>query len=193
VKRWLPFLCVLLAAAAGGATVPESEPPPAEKARRFHRNRELVKVLVDGSLKLAKEDDPIERGGQCADLVSRLEAEVQRAVRDHDGFRTAELGGHLRRLLEHGVAANLIDGKKQEVHPESEGYKRMVGFGRRTLEVGEKLEASFRTLEGDLQQLNDPEQLEELRQALKGLSAGRAEILKCLPKDKDEKPEAIRD
>jgi hypothetical protein len=73
----------------------------------LQRDQELIETLVDSGLALAGQDDPLERAAQCNKLADSLAKEIRHAGVDRDGARVAELGRHLRVVLESGVADNL--------------------------------------------------------------------------------------
>jgi hypothetical protein len=82
-------------------------PSLAEQADQFKRNRDLVEALVDGGLRLAKQEDRVERARSCNSLAERLADEIRRAARRGEEYRAGELGRHLYSLLHEGVASNL--------------------------------------------------------------------------------------
>jgi hypothetical protein len=71
------------------------------------QNQDLIQILVDGGLQLAGERDPLKRAEYCTNLAGSLVREIEHAARGGEKDRAVELGGHLRDVLQLGVAPNL--------------------------------------------------------------------------------------
>ncbi len=71
------------------------------------RDRAVARTLVEGGLKLAGEDDPLQRTNYCNSLADMLAGEIKQAVQTDDAPRAAQLGEQMNLLLVQGVAANL--------------------------------------------------------------------------------------
>ena len=91
----------------GGAQAPRTGPTPAQKAQLFQRNYPLIEKLVDNSLKLTKQTDPLSRSENYRGTILELEQQIKTAVSDGDASRVAELTTHLRSLLNRGLLPNL--------------------------------------------------------------------------------------
>src|SRR5262249_51517560 len=108
VRSAAAFALALLVFTAGvGAEGPLRQPSAADQTQRFQRNQALIVALVHGGLHLAAEEDPIQRANHCNVVVKLFAVEMRQAADTHEAGRFAELGQHLRALLEDGVAANL--------------------------------------------------------------------------------------
>lgn len=171
MRHWLlPLNALVVAVVVVGAEPAALEPSSAaEKLRLFQRNRPLVEMLVEGGLKLAALDDPLERGACCAEVAQQLAEEVRQAARRHEGFRAAELGQHLHRLLEDGVAPNLQAAAGPDLHPESQGYRKLLA-------LSEQVDVVMQPLEEDLRRLTDPDAQEDVDRLRRALSESRAEV-----------------
>ena len=150
----------------------------AEKARRFHRNRDLVKNLVTGGLELANEEDPLERAAKCNGMAQRLADEIRLAATRREGFRAFELGEHLRLLLETGVAENL-KAVVSQLRPDSPG-ERERQREQKLRQVAEQAASVATPLEDQLQQTQDEKVRDDLQRAFRTIRAGREEVEKLL-------------
>lgn len=115
-----PFACILaygpglvLFGSAQPTPSVEQAPVPAEEARRFHRNFDLIESVVKNSMQLAVEEDPIRRAACCGNVARSLARAIEQASAEREGERAAELGQHLRAQLQRGVATNLTVAAEQ--------------------------------------------------------------------------------
>lgn len=185
MKRYLllmlpVFLVCAIAWADGPIPSPETE-----RALRLQRNLELVQALVDGSLQLAGEDDPLKRANYCSGMAEQLSKEIERATEGRDAPRVTELGKHLKAMLETGVATNL-NLARSGIPQGSVGEKKLF-------EVGIKASQTVDRLEEHLQKMVklEPETQAEMQQALDGMVEGREQIEKAVkptskPRDKSK-------
>jgi hypothetical protein len=163
-----------------GAPHPAPQLDAAARARFFERNRDLIQTLVEGGLRLAVTDDPLERAECCSGVAESLAAAIQQAARKQDGAHVAELGLHLRALLQTGVAANLSTARRQ-IPLGSMLEKNLREVRDRTAHLVEPLEEQ-------LLHLTDREYQQEIRYTLKALQVGRTEVENAL-----ESPMTLRD
>src|SRR5262249_47215762 len=94
------YVSVTLLFAALAALVGAQGPAtlaPADQARLLRRNQKLLEATVASSLDLSDKVSPLDRAGACNKLVKVWAGEVEQAVRDRDGARAAEMGGHLQK------------------------------------------------------------------------------------------------
>jgi hypothetical protein len=108
--RPLALLTAALGLALAGLALASQEGPgPAANPRisRVHKDLPLIEALVDSGLRLAAEDDPLQRAVACNALADRLAREVRRAAAVKDRSRASDLGHNLQDLLVRGVAGNL--------------------------------------------------------------------------------------
>jgi hypothetical protein len=148
-----------------------ASPAAVERARQFRRNRVLVEKLVQYSLYLAAEEEPLRRAGHCTDLAESMADEMQKSAQNKEGPRVLELGQHLNALLRYGVAANMnaVRGQAEVIPPESSLAKQLQ-------EVQERTKLAVGPLEQYLEQATDGGDRQELRAALKAVHDGRMEV-----------------
>jgi hypothetical protein len=105
MKRGLliSMLALALACLAGGKN-PDAAPL---RTQQFETNLPLIQELVENSIRLAAEDDPLKRAGYGNDLVERFSGEIRNATEKQNLDRALELGQHLHDLLAQGTAVNL--------------------------------------------------------------------------------------
>ncbi len=104
------YVSVTLLFAALAALVGAQGPTslaPADQAKLLRRNQKLLEATVASSLDLSDKVSPLDRAGACNKLVKVWAAAVEAAVLERDGARAAEMGGHLQRVADVGVAENL--------------------------------------------------------------------------------------
>ena len=87
--------------------VADATPADAARVKQLVRNRGIIQTLVDGGIRIAREDDVLHRADSCSDLAKGLAGEIRQAAVARDGDRAAEMGQHLRDLLQGGVARNI--------------------------------------------------------------------------------------
>ena len=51
-----------------------------DEVRRFQRNRDLIKAVVEGSLRLAEEQDRVSRASVCGDVARSMAEAIQKAA-----------------------------------------------------------------------------------------------------------------
>lgn len=145
--RYSLLLPIFVVALVAFAWADDAAPPSsAERARLFQRNKELVRKLVDGGLRLAAEDEPFKRAEYCNDLAALLAAEVHRSAANREGRRAAEMGGHLHSLLHDGVAG-ILNGPGRAIPPGSPGEKELRAIGERVELIAEEMERRFDLIE----------------------------------------------
>lgn len=138
-RLWpLPIAAIFLTTLAW-ADDPAPAPSDAERAQLFQRDRALIQVLVRGGLRLAAEEDALGRAGSCADVAEQLAAEIRQAADSRQGDRAAELGDHLRALLDDGVSLNL-NGARSIIPPGSADEKKLHAVHERAKKLNRFLE-----------------------------------------------------
>jgi hypothetical protein len=88
-----------LVVAAGAVADPPRAAPSSTVA--------LLDSLVNGSLKVADEDDPLRRAHHCTDVAGQFAKELARASKGNNRARAERLAGYLDRVWQQGVTANL--------------------------------------------------------------------------------------
>jgi hypothetical protein len=108
-RRLRPLvLCLAVTALpVAGVALADDEPSPDERARQLTRDLLLIETLVDGSLKLAAEDDALRRADHCNRLADKLAREIKQAMGKKEAGRANQLSLQMQELLTRGVASNL--------------------------------------------------------------------------------------
>jgi hypothetical protein len=166
-RQFLIMLIVAAPAAFLWAGAPERQVPTADRVRQFRRDQELITTLVDGAIEMAGANDPLERAAECNKLADRLAGEIRRAGVEKDDARVAELGRHLRDMLEGGVAGNLAEARGR-IARGSAGERKLLEFSK-----------VVQRMEEDLGQLAGIEE-RTMRPALQAVRQGRAEVEKAI-------------
>ncbi len=143
------------------ATAPDEALSPEERAQRLQRNQDLIELVVDASVRLAAEDDPVNRAEQCTKLADRLADEMSRSANQHESQRVTELGQYLHLVLDKGVADNLSAARKRMPQGSAEA-QRLVRAHERAAKV-------LRPLDDWLSRAAESEECEAMRQALKAV------------------------
>lgn len=112
MSRWIWVTAFFIAISAlVGAQGPTSR-TAADQSRNLTRNRDLLRATIDNSLELGSKDGHLDKAGTCNRLVKIWAGEVERAAKGSEVARAVELGDHLNRVVEHGVAGNLRSARK---------------------------------------------------------------------------------
>lgn len=168
----VPLLAPRLMAAGLVFAAAEPGPSAAEQALRFQRNERLIQSVVDGSLLLASESDPVKRADVCKQIAKVFAEEIQRAAVDHEGPRAAELSGYFSTVLERGVAFNLQSaGEKVPLVSMQNGP---------LLEIGAQVAQIAQPLEAELRRDGDPRTQTYLKQALTSVENGERQVREVL-------------
>ncbi len=172
MRRILFPMVVFIAALVppAGADDATLRPDVTLRAHLFQRNRDLIQTLVEGGLRLAAADDALQRAECCSGVAERLAAAIQQAAVNQEQARVAELGLHLRALLETGVAANLTTARRQ-IPIGSTLEKNLHEVRDRTAHLIEPLEEQL---------LRVSAREEAIQHTLKALQVGRTEVEKAL-------------
>jgi hypothetical protein len=164
---------------------------PVEQARQFQQNCGLILALVNSSIRLAAEADPLARADvliQRNGVTERLAQEIQQAAVNRDGARAAELGQHYRSVLRGGVAANLTSASRI-VQPGSTGEQDMRRIGARAVAVCEPVQQQLQLAAEDLATRDD------MQRAWQAVRDGRSEVERALSTRHgpiDRRPDKIR-
>jgi hypothetical protein len=171
--RRLGLVLLPLLTTAGLVLANPPAPPrsPAARLKEMRRDLALVRNLVEGGLRLAKEEDPLRRADQCNVLARGLSREVQQAVKDREHSRADALGQRLEALLVRGVAGNLQRARAQ-LPPNSPRLPELRRLGDEALSVMEPLRKEF-------DQMPEYEQ-HQMASVLHAVTQGRAEVEKAV-------------
>jgi hypothetical protein len=148
MKRWVPlllvpFVLVPIGLAQDAANL--SEHP--DRLRQFQRNYALIESLVQGGVRLAAANQPLQRVEHCIALLRSLRDELRQAAHDGDGPRVVELAKHVRSLLHEGVVTNLELARQRLVgEPALDGHLTDALQG--TLRVAYELEQEIQSQMG---------------------------------------------
>jgi len=155
--------------ALAGADTPGGAPNP--RVGRVHKDLQLIEALVDSGLRLASEEDPLQRAAACNALADRLAREIRGAAAAKDQGRAADLGHNLQLLLVRGVAGNLnlAYGTMSEGSPQMAEARRL---GEQAMQVATPA----------MLDLERPSALEapDMREAAQALFKARAEVERAI-------------
>ena len=181
MKRFLmlPLFAPLFWVALAGAQPPPSDADEPGVVRHLHRNRHLIRALVQGGLSLAREQDALRRADYCNGLARSVVGEIRQAADVQDNGRAIELGDHLQALLKLGVAGNLTSVRL--VTPP--GSTREIEMRRVSHQMNELTEP----LQGLLEKLAPPDE-EDLGRILTGLREARVEVEAVLKSRPEPEP-----
>lgn len=126
-------------------TLVRADHAPGEKGEvdLFHRNRELIETLVETSLRLSGEDDPLLRADCYAEMAECLADEIRESLQQEEDVRAEELGTHLHDLFEQGVSPNL-----RRAH---QGIPAGSAEERKMQEIGQRATRALGTVKNELQ------------------------------------------
>jgi hypothetical protein len=175
-----PFGVVPLSVALLGASTLTTEGGPRlldERVRQWRQDRELIRVLVEGGLRLAGQEDPLQRADCCTGLAEHLAEAIQQAAAARDADRVAEMGQHFFALLKRGVAGNLSAARTAT----PAGSRREEELRR----VSDRATRISQPVEDRLRQVTDPADPDDMQRALKAVHDGRVEVERALRANPD--------
>ena len=176
MSRW-PF-CVaafgIMAAVVGAQDHTPAD--PREQAALFGDNKALMGQLIDSSLDVSDERDPVERVKSGHTVLTALVAELKEADDRGDLGRVEELGEHLGSLVGDGVIPALKTGREL-IAPGSREDKDL-------LQQGENVSASLSWIEDRLRRRHPEAPSPELEALLKKLRSARGGISSALKSDR---------
>lgn len=170
-RLWLLVVVIGPPAAFAWAEGPPSAATGGGRLLQLQRNHALIQTLVDGGLRLAKEEDPLQRASCCKGLAESLAGEIQQAAVDREGPRALELGEHLQAMLERGVAGNLS--RERGRFPVGSAREKQLH------QVGDRMIEILKPLEGELQGATEADR-DTMRRAIKAVRAGRTQVENAL-------------
>jgi hypothetical protein len=137
----------------------------------IQRDREMIKALVEGAIKLAAETDPVRRAGHCNAIAKSFGDEIGSAVQARELDRACELAGLFEGLLAQGVAVNLrLARQEAPVGSARESEMRELGF--RVAELTGPIEELLNSAAGPGH--------DELQKVLRRVSQARLQVEKSL-------------
>lgn len=141
--------------------------PSVPKQRRSGGNTNLLPLVVEETVAIAREENPIERADHSTIIAEGIAKDILVTSLRGDEDRASALGGHFGRMLEQGIAANLkrIDTSKA-TYQQSRRYQQVVArtqqsilFLQQSLEAappGAKESLTLAMQQGGLAQLVPP-------------------------------------
>lgn len=144
---------------------------PPELAKLFARNRGMLDDLISGSVRMAGTSDALRRTESYTPVLQSLSGEMRAAVAEGDAIRAAELGRHLTRLLDQGVAPVLTTARAKIAigsQDESKLYR-----------LRDQSTALIETIGQSIREGEEKKSSPELRMLLKSLEASSAKVKKA--------------
>jgi len=170
VRRFVTTILISAALATIVGAQGSSKPSLAEQVKMIQRNRELYRIAVHNGLNQTEKVDPLDHARISAELAKDFGDEMRKAAASHDAARVVELGQHLNRVVDQGVAANLSQARKN-IKAGSEFEKAL--FDRRDQAIED-----LKSLEENIRQNLGPDS-KEVETVLKGLRDGQKNIEKA--------------
>jgi hypothetical protein len=172
VRRFVTTILISAALATlVGAQGQPAKPSLAEQVKMTQRNRELYKIAVHNGLNQSNQSAPLERARISSDLAKDFGEEMRKAAAGHDAARVVELGQHLNRVVDQGVAANLSQARKT-IPAGSEAEKAL--FDRR-----DKAIEDLKALEESIRQNLGSDDSKDVETVLRGIREGQKKLEKA--------------
>jgi hypothetical protein len=171
VRRFVTTILISAALATLVGAQNSTKPSLAEQVKMIQRNRELYRIAVHNGLNQTTQIDPLERARVSADLAKEFGEEMRKAAASHDAARVVELGQHLNRVVDQGVASNLLQARKN-IKAGSASEKALLDRRDQAIEDLKSLEESIRQNLG-------PDDSKELESILKGIRDGQKKVEKA--------------
>jgi hypothetical protein len=112
-RRTLTTVTAALMAAVVGAQG-SKDPTPAQRAKLFERNREVIEQVVKQTVESAKTpNDHVKRANTYYKVLYQFNTEIAKANDAHDTARVEELTRHLQTVLDKGLGPTLIRARDQ--------------------------------------------------------------------------------
>ena len=110
----------------------QGQPPaldPAQRAKLFAADRELLNQLVNHSIDLSKADTPLKQAQESQATARTLAVYLKRAAEDEkDADRVAEMAGLLADMVRDGLAPNLQTARRT-YKPGTPGHAEVAKLG----------------------------------------------------------------
>lgn len=147
--------------------VADEKDPARPKQRRSSGSTNLLPMVVEQTIALAREENPLERADASTVVVEGIAKDILVTSLRGDEERAAALGGYFGRVVEQGVASNLqrVDLSKS-TYQQTRHYQQVVGrtqqsilFLQQSLEAappGAKQSLAIAMQQGGLAQLVPP-------------------------------------
>ena len=171
MRRFVTTILISAALATLVGAQNSTKPSLAEQVKMIQRNRELYRIAVHNGLNQTTQVDPLKRARISTDLAKEFGEEMRKAAASHDAARVVELGQHLNRVVDQGVAANLSQARKN-IKAGSESEKALLDRRDQAIEDLKSLEESIRQNLG-------PEDSKEVETVLKGIREGQKKVEKA--------------
>jgi hypothetical protein len=155
-------LLLALPLAFAGLLPANSQAPPPEEGtdvEQFQRDLPLIEALVNESLAIAGETDPLNRAQSSHRLADQFAREMHNAAVKKSNHRATCMGRHLEDLLLRGVANNLSLAKKQL----PKDSPRRAELDR----LGEQAAQAAKRFDADMSRFADPKDMSRTLEAIK--------------------------
>lgn len=159
MSRWLTSVAfAAILAALVGAQGQTPGPSPADQAKLFQRNRQLIRDAVESSVKLSEQSADYNgffvRAELCTNLAKRWAAEIESAAKANERGRAGELTSLLAKVIDDGVAANLKESRKL-IEVGSLQEKELIRRRDEAIKALKPLESSLQDIEPAHQTVTD--------------------------------------
>jgi hypothetical protein len=171
VRRFITTILISAALATLVGAQNSTKPSLAEQVKMIQRNRELYKIAVHNGLNQTTQIDPLERARVSFELAKDFGDEMRKAAASHDAARVVELGQHLNRVVDQGVAGNLSLARKN-IRAGSESEKILLDRRDQAIE-------DLKSLEDSIRQNLGTDDSKEIEAVLKGLREGQKKVEKA--------------
>jgi hypothetical protein len=171
VRRFLTTILISAALATLVGAQNSTKPSLAEQVKMIQRNRELYRIAVHNGLNQTTQVDPLERARVSTDLAKEFGEEMRKAAASHDSARVMELGRHLNRVVDQGVAANLSQARKN--------IKAGSALEKALLDRRDQAIEDLKSLEESIRQNLGPDDSKEVETVLKGIHDGQKKVEKA--------------
>lgn len=108
--------------------------PASPRQRRWSDSTNLLPLVVEQTVAIAREDNPIERADHSTALAESFAKDILVTSLRGEETRAATLGGHFGRVLEQGIAVNLkrIDPAKA-TYQQTRRYQQVVARAQQSI------------------------------------------------------------
>ena len=172
MRRFVTTILISAALATLVGAQNSAKPSLAEQVKMIQRNRELYRIAVHNGLNQTTQVDPLEHARVSFELAKDFGDEMRKAAASHDSARVVELGQHLNRVVDLGVAANLSQARKN-IKAGSALEKALLDRRDQTIEDLKSLEESIRQNLG-------PDDSRDVETVLKGIREGQKKVEKAV-------------
>lgn len=143
MARWVYILTALAALSAwAGAQNPAPPLSPEDRLRLLETNRDLVENLVRDGIAMSAADKPEDRAAKCRDASRSLANEIEKAAKEENAERVAELTGLFHEIVSKGLAPTLNE-QQAIVPPQSKAGQKLAQLRKYTTDDVDGLKAAI--------------------------------------------------